>query len=486
MTWILLAEILYIIIVILVCARVVYDTQSTTKTLAYLLAVVFLPFLGIIIYFSIGINYRKRKIYSKKIYNNPEIEVAMQKRILQLSQTIFTTRSESVKTFRKLANLILAKSSSPITQGNDVTLLLNGENKFPKVLEALKNAKNHIHIEYYIYEADDIGCKIIDLLIQKAQEGVSVRFIYDDFGSREIRTKQVPRLKAAGVSVFPFYKIKLIALANRLNYRNHRKIIVVDGIIGFVGGINVSDKYINSVKSKNVLFWRDTHLRIQGPAVSTLQYIFMGDWNYCSGEQLTPDIKYFPDVEEAYKSNSDSIVQIAASGPDSDSPLIQQTLLQAINLAKEEILITTPYFIPGESILESLVIAAASGTKVKLLVPGISDSLFVNFAARSYYSRLLKAGAQIYLYQKGFVHAKTLVADQQLAIIGTANMDIRSFDLNFEVNAIVYDEAIAQELSRAFIDDLKDATLIEVEKWNSRSNFTQLLEKLAGLFSPLM
>ncbi|WP_026452084.1 cardiolipin synthase [Aequorivita capsosiphonis] len=486
MNWILLAEILYIILIILVCARVVYDTQSTTKTLAYLLAVIFLPFVGMIIYFSVGINYRKRKMYSKKVFNNLEMELAMRKRILEMSQTIFTTRSESVNTFKKLANLILSQTSSPITQGNDVTLLLNGENKFPKVLEALKNAKNHIHIEYYIYEADAIGCQIIDLLIEKAKEGVTVRFMYDDFGSREIRKKQVPRLKAAGVAVFPFYKIKLIALANRLNYRNHRKIIVIDGILGFVGGINVSDKYINNSEEKNALFWRDTHLRIQGPSVSTLQYIFMGDWNYCAGEQLAPETRYFPEVKEAYQSNSDKIVQIAASGPDSDTPLIQQTLVQAISLAKKELLITTPYFIPGEGILENLVIAASSGTKVKLLVPGISDSLLVNYAVRSYYSRLLDAGVEIYRYQKGFVHAKTMVADQQLAMVGTANMDIRSFDLNFEVNALVYDEAIAQELSQAFYEDLKDATIIDVENWRARSKFTQLLEKLAGLFSPLM
>lgn len=485
MNWILIAQTLYVIMIILVCARVVYDTQSTTKTLAYLLLVIFLPFVGIIIYFSIGINYRKRKMYSKKIFNNAELEKSMQKKILEISQTIFTTRSESIKTFSKLTNLILSQTSSPITEGNDVTLLINGKNKFPKVLEALQNAKDHIHMEYYIFEADVIGCKIIDLLIEKAQEGLIVRFIYDDFGSREIRKKQVPRLKAAGVLVFPFYKIKLIALANRLNYRNHRKIIVVDGVLGFVGGINVSDKYINTKEDKNELFWRDTHLRIQGPAVSTLQYIFMGDWNYCAGEQLAPETRYFPEVTE-YKSDSDKIVQIAASGPDSNTPLIQQTLLQAINLSKEEILITTPYFIPGDSIIESLVIAAASGTKVKLLVPGISDSVLVNYAARSNYTRLLDAGAEIYRYQKGFVHAKTLVADKKLAIVGTANMDIRSFDLNFEVNALVYDEAIAHELRQAFYEDLKDATIIDVGAWNTRSKFTQLLEKLAGLFSPLM
>lgn len=485
MNWILIAEIVYIIIIVLVCARVVYDTQSTTKTLAYLLAVVFLPFIGVIIYFSLGINYRKRKIYSKRVFNDSEVEKRMQKQILKTSQSIFTTRSESVKNFEKLANLILNQTSSPITDGNEVKLLLNGENKFPLVLEALKNAKDHIHMEYYIYDADNIGCKIIDLLIEKAKQGVTVRFIYDDFGSREIRKKQVPRLKANGVLVFPFYKIKLIALANRLNYRNHRKIIVVDGVLGFVGGINVSDKYINTSEEKKALFWRDTHLRLKGPVVSTLQYIFMGDWNYCSGEQLHPSNEYFPEAK-TLQSKSDTIVQIASSGPDSNSPLIQQTLIQAINLAKEELLITTPYFIPGESLLESLVIAAESGTQVKLLVPGISDSIFVNYAARSYYGRLLKAGAEIYRYQKGFVHAKTMVADKQLAMVGTANMDIRSFDLNFEVNALVYDEAVAQELRDAFYEDLKDATKMDVAKWTERSTFTQLLEKLAGLFSPLM
>src|SRR5690606_5951709 len=255
---------------------------------------------------------------------------------------------------------------------------------FPSVLEALNNAKDHIHIEYYIFDAGEIGRKIIDLLIEKSRQGVTVRFIYDDFGSREIRKKQVPRLRAAGVAAFPFYKIKLIALANRLNYRNHRKIIVIDGVLGFVGGINVSDKYINGIQKKNDLFWRDTHLKIEGPAVKSLQYVFIGDWNYCSGEQLEPTKILFPDDNE-FHSKAGKIVQIAFSGPDSDTPLIQQTLLQAINLAKEEILITTPYFMPGDSILESLVIAAASGTEVKILVPGASDSKFVNYAARSFY-----------------------------------------------------------------------------------------------------
>ena len=295
MNWILLFEISYILIIIVVCARVIYDTQSTTKTLAYLLAVVFLPFIGIIIYFSLGINYRKRKIYTKKIFNNVERENEMREQILIDSDTIFSTAKESLKNYQKLALLILNQTLSPITGNNRVSLLLNGENKFPKVFEALTNANNHIHIEYYIFNADIVGCKIIDLLIEKAQQGVKVRFIYDDFGSREIRKKQVSRLKEAGVEAFPFYKIKLIGFANRLNYRNHRKIIIVDGILGFVGGINVSDKYINSSDGNNRLYWRDTHLMIQGPAVRTLQYVFMGDWNYCSGTLLKLDDSFFPE-----------------------------------------------------------------------------------------------------------------------------------------------------------------------------------------------
>ena len=485
MNWILIGEIFYILSILLVCLRVIYDTQNITKTVAYIMLVVFVPILGVIFYFSFGINYRKRKIYSKRIFDNVEVEKTLEKQIRQEWTGISTSRTETVGKYGKLANLVLNRSLSPVTDNNNVELLLNGENKFPHVLEVLKNANSHIHLEYYIFEADVIGRKIIDLLIEKAQQGVQVRVIYDDFGSRDIRRKEVARLRNAGVEAFPFYKIKLIALANRLNYRNHRKIIVVDGKVAFVGGINISDKYINEEGQKNALFWRDTHLKIQGPAVKTLQYIFLGDWNYCSGEQLRPDDRFFPEFD-TFISDSNKIVQIVASGPDSDTPLIMQSLFQAISLATEEILITTPYFIPGESLKDCLLIAASSGVKVKLLLPGISDSRLVNFAARSYFNRLLNAGVEIYLYQKGFVHAKTLVVDKQLAVVGTANMDIRSFDLNFEVNALVYDWEIAEQLTQTFYNDIVDAVKIDAKQWNNRSIAIQLVEKIAGLLSPML
>ncbi|MFS8083927.1 MAG: cardiolipin synthase, partial [Ginsengibacter sp.] len=400
------------------------------------------------------------------------------------SELTYNENRAAIQSNKELAYLLLNDGNSPLTANNDVKILVNGENKFPEVLKVLKSAKNHIHIEYYIFEDDEIGRAIETILIEKAKEGVIVRFIYDDFGSSSIRKKLVPRLRANGVQVFPFLKVYFIAFANRLNYRNHRKIIVVDGCTAFVGGINVSDKYINHPGDKK-LFWRDTHMRIDGPGVHYLQYLFLCDWNFCSEERLFPDEFTFPQDNKLITSEN-KIVQIAASGPDSERPTILFSILQAINLATKEILITSPYFIPGESLSDALVISSLSGVSVKLLVPGISDSFLVNFAARSYYNELLKAGVEIYQYQKGFVHAKTFVSDGTIAMVGTANMDFRSFDLNFEVNAIVYDQEIASQLSDIFYEDIKYAEKLDAEALNNRPRIKQLFEKTARLVSPLL
>ena len=484
MNWLLIGEIAYVLILIFVCLRVIYDTRSTTKTLAYLLFATFVPFIGMIFYFFFGINYRHRKMYSKKLYQNDDLAAKFRQQLLSYSEQTYKENNPVVISNKELAFMVLKDSMSPLTADNSVKLLINGENKFPEVLSAIKNAKHHIHIEYYIYEADEIGTTIANALIEKAKEGVTVRFIYDDFGSRGIRKKLVPLLNANRVKAFPFLKVHFMPFANRLNYRNHRKIIVIDGVTAFVGGINVSDKYINNPPHPEELYWRDTHLRIDGPGAQYLQYLFLCDWNFCAGEVLQPDTCFFPVDQLSWTDNK--IVQIAASGPDSESPTILFSILQAINLATEEILITSPYLIPGESLLDALTIAALSGIKVKLLVPGKSDSLLVNAAARSYYNDLLSAGVEIYRYQKGFMHAKTMVADKKIAIVGTANMDFRSFDLNFEVNAIVYDTGIANELSAVFYKDLKEALKISPELWAARPLYKQLLEKAARLLSPLL
>ncbi|WP_257659088.1 cardiolipin synthase [Parapedobacter lycopersici] len=484
MSWLLLYQIAYTTIVILVCLRVIYDTRSTTKTLAYLLLVVFLPFVGIFIYFSFGINYRKRKMYSKKLIEDEKLDMRLKQEILQSSAQAFAQGNEEIQPFRELAHMLANNSLSALTAGNEVKLLINGEHKFPEVIRAMQAARHHIHIEYYIYEDDEIGRTLEQLMIQKVQEGVTVRFIYDDFGSSSIRKKLVKRLRAGGVQAFPFSRIIFIALANRLNYRNHRKIIVIDGHTAFVGGINISDKYVNTATEKK-LFWRDTHLQLTGRGVNYLQYLFLCDWNFCADEQLQPNEQFFPPAA-SFPVSGNKVVQIAASGPDSDTPTILFSLLQAISLATRELLITTPYFIPGESMLDALMIAALGGVRVKLLVPGHSDSVVVNAAARSYYDDLLHAGVEIYRYQKGFVHAKTMVVDRKIAIVGTANMDQRSFDLNFEVNAVVYDVAIAQELGDVFDQDLLQASPIDPQVWEQRPLYKQLLEKTARLISPLL
>ncbi|GAB3913263.1 cardiolipin synthase [Mucilaginibacter boryungensis] len=478
MHWYILTA-LYVLLVVFVCLKVLYDIRSTSKTFAYLLVVIFLPGIGIIIYFAVGANYRKNKIYSKKIINDSKLLDDIRENIKNESEKAWNNGNPQVKRHQKLARLLL-RDNSPLTGSNTVKLLLNGEEKFPEVIKALQAAKHHIHMEYYIFENGDIGNQIKDILIQKAAEGVAVRLIYDDFGSRSIRKQFVQELIDGGVEAYPFYKIWFIALSNRTNYRNHRKIIVIDGCTGFVGGINVSDRYINTGKKQ--VYWRDTHVMINGPGMAYLQNVFICDWNFCAGKRLPIVPEYFC----TKKTSGKAIVQIAASGPDSDTPTIMFSLLETIALAQEELLITSPYFIPGESVLDALCIAAMSGVKVKLLVPAVADSALVNAAARSYYGEILAAGAEVYLYQKGFVHAKTVVSDGQLAIIGTANMDHRSFELNFEVNSLIYDNEIAGQLRDVFYNDLKNARQINPKTWARRTMFKQLPEKLCRLLSPLL
>ena len=484
MNWLLIAQIIYLLLIILVMLRVLYDTRSSTKALAYILFIIFVPVLGMLFYFSFGINYRKRKLYSKKIQIDEPLRLKIENRMKSYAETITSSGLISEK-YKTLTEFIRRSGSNPLTANNEVKLLLNGEEKFTELLIALEKAKSHIHLEYYIYENDVTGNEIAAILIKKAQEGLEVRFMYDDFGSHGLGKSFIQKLNDAGVQTAPFYKIKWYALANRINYRNHRKIIIIDGITSFVGGINMSDKYRNDLNSQNHMFWRDTHLMINGQATSYLQYLFVCDWNFCSSTKLVYGETYFPIIPQK-KTIENEIVQIAASGPDSEQPVIFYSLLEAISSAKKSIYITSPYFIPGESLIDALIIAIQSGLDVKILVPGISDSKMVNDAASAYYTELLQCGAKIYQYHKGFVHAKTMVIDDDLAIIGSANMDYRSFDLNFEVNAMVYSKNIAKQLTTAFENDLKTSEQIDKEIWLNRPKYIHLWEKMVRLLSPFL
>ena len=473
--------VLYVFIVVVVCVFILLYTETPSKALGYMLLVISFPVVGILLYFSVGLNYRKKGLYRKKLEIDEKEFPKLAQKASSYTHATLLSNKERIGDFFQLANY--SRNKNLTSNNNTAKLLVNGEEKFPDVIESLKNAKHHIHIEYYIYDNDEIGNQLAQVLIHKAREGVEVRFVYDDYGCRGIRKNIVRELREAGVEAYPFHKINLVLLANRLNYRNHRKIIVIDGVVGYVGGINVSDKYIN--QDKNTLFWRDTHLKIVGTSVLNLQFVFLTDWNFCSNQKMGITNEYFP-MESKAGHFGNHLVQIISSGPDSKYPSIKYTLIQAILNAKREICITTPYFIPDKSFLDAINIAVLSGVSVKILLPGISDSIIVNTTTRSYFQDLLEAGVEIHTYNKGFVHAKTMVCDHNLTIVGTANLDNRSFDLNFEINAIVYDENIARELNKIFEKDLGYATQITLKEWEERPLYMKLMERVLHLFSSLM
>lgn len=481
----LIISILYFLFLLGVSLRVIWDTDSVSKTLAYLLLIIFVPILGVIFYFSFGINYRKQKLYSKKLEIDAFYQQKLEQKIsLEKIQNPFPFQEKIFQKYQKIIHLFAFKKNENawVLPNSELKILNNGEELYPILFQELKNAKKHIHIEYYIYEDDVLGNQIKDILIQKAQEGVEVRFIYDDFGSKNIRKTIARELKKAGVEVFPFHKIQLLFLANRINYRNHRKIVVIDGQTSFVGGINVCDKYINQPKNK--VYWRDTHLMIKGLSSLSLQQIFMLDWNFSSGQTLPISEKYFP--IEMGNFSPENYAQIISSGPDSDIPGILYALILAIGLAREEVLLTSPYFIPENSLQEALIIAAKSGVKVKLLLPKKGDSVVVDAANRSFFSELLEAGVEIFLYEKGFVHSKTFVIDGEFSSVGTANLDIRSFSLNFEVSALLYDKKTAQKLREYFYNDLKDSQKTSLKDWENRPKWKKIIEKIIKLASPFM
>lgn len=468
------------LVAVFTAIRVILDTHSPTKTSAYLLLLVVLPILGAGIYFTFGVNYRKRKIYNKKLIANQKLFQKIKNQIIDESLALKEKHCNRLGGCYDMIDFLLGDSLSPLTE-NKVTVLLNGEQKFPHVLRALESARQQIHMEYYIYEDDKIGNTIKDILIRKAKEGVQVRIIYDDFGSSSIRKRIVKELREAGVQIFPFYVIRLPMFASRINYRDHRKIIIVDGAIGFVGGINISDRYINDGSQR--LYWRDTHLMMEGAAALSLQFHFLSNWNFCSGQTLGLSSEFFPEIPRSQRKD---LVQIVCSGPDYPRASIMLCFFTAITGARDLVYITTPYFIPNESINNALKKASLSGKDVRLLVPEDSDSRFVNAASRFYYHDLLEAGVRIFRYKKGFIHAKTIVVDDAMSIVGTANIDFRSFDLNFEINAVVYGHEVNQTLREAFLKDLDDSEEINFEAWRNRSKLAVLVDSAARIGAPLL
>ncbi len=472
-------EILHIVIIIPLSAKIIIDTKNVSKTLAYLLLIIFVPVIGILIYFFIGVNYRKNRFYNFKIKRNEELFIRVQNIIADAHASVINQKKNEIHQFRNTINFLFKGSRSLLTSGNHVELLVNGEEKFPKVFSVIAQAKHHIHLEYYIYECDEIGQSLGELLIKKAQEGVIVRFLYDDFGSSKIGKRFLKKLRQAGVETSPVNKIRFKLFANRLNYRDHRKIIVVDGEHVFSGGINVSDTYINK---PGKAYWRDTHLYLRGNGAFYFQFLFLTNWVFATEKPIISIRDYF---KETRLKAGDKLIQVATSGPDV-VPSIMLSTTSTIYEAEERIYITTPYFIPVEPVLNALKTQALAGLDVRLLVPKKGDSIFVNAAAYSYYEELLENGVRVFFYEKGFIHAKTMLVDSNFSCIGSANMDVRSQELNFEVNTHIYNHDINQKLYSIFLDDLENSREISLDQWKKRPKIKVFGEHLARLISPLL
>ncbi|MGV8145420.1 MAG: cardiolipin synthase [Alkaliphilus sp.] len=461
------------------CLMVLMENRSPQRTVAWLLVLIFIPVIGIIFYLYLGQNHRKKRTFIKKSKEDYELLRRLLKEQINLTSKGNGGIRDNLGNKWKMISLLLNSTHSPITINNTAEVLQNGEIKFKKMLEAIKSAKHHIHIEYFIIKDSDIGLEIREALIEKAEEGIEVRLIYDAVGSWKLKKSFIRSMKEAGIKVGVFLPVTLPFLGSRLNYRNHRKILIIDGKIGFLGGINIGDEYLG--KSKKMGFWRDTHLKIKGEAVYVLQVIFLMDWYFVYSEELDDEV-YFP--KQGYC--GEKMMQIAASGPDSYWQSIHQGFFSLISGATKKIYITTPYLIPDESISMALKNAALSGIDTRIILPQKADHYTVFWASKSHYLELLEAGVKIYEYYNGFIHGKVIIVDDSFSTIGTANLDIRSFQLNFEVNAFIYDEGIAKELTESFYEDIENCVEIKIGEYKTRPLTRRILESLARLFSPIL
>lgn len=474
---------LYVLFTIYTVIKILLETTSTAKTLAYLLVVIIFPVFGIMFYYSFGINGRMGKLnkQTELIFNEVSKEY---KSLLEDDTTrLISDNKDSLAQYSELIRFLKNLGNENLTS-NHCRLLINGEEKFPEMLNILNNAEHHIHMEYYAWENDTRGNQIKDILLQKVKQGVKVRAIYDAYASRKIKHNIVKELREGGVEIYPIIKIKVVGLANRINHRDHRKIVIVDGNVGLVGGINLSDRYDNSIDTG--LYWRDTHVKITGPGVMNLQRHFIVNWHACQSEHLVLK-EIFPRKQPTVSEEDKTVLsQIITGGPIYSMSNIMLSYTRLFTLAREKLYITNPYFIPNETILDTLKQAAKSGVDVRLLFPKDSDSALVGAASKYYFKELLLAGVKIFLYEKGFIHAKTVIADGKVSVVGSANMDIRSFDLNFEIMSVIYGPHFALELEEAFIKDLNESKEIDCSSWIEQKKSKMLVYAIARLISSFL
>ncbi len=467
--------------IILAVTVIFLERRNASSAWAWLLILYFLPLIGFLLYLLLGRQLRKKHLFRWEGRKNIGIDKLISYQMEALENGNLDYRIRHVKDYNQLIYMNLNASNAVLTQDNDIQIFTDGTDKFEALIKDIEHAKEHIHIQYYIFKIDNLGTRLLNALVERAKSGVKVRVLYDEMGSRGLKKKEFNELIKYGGEVEVFFPSILPLINPRLNFRNHRKIVVIDGRIGYIGGFNVGDEYLGL--NNKFGYWRDTHLRIEGSSVHPLQTRFLLDWNQASQKnRVHYSERYFP----AIPTKGQTAIQIVSSGPDTEWATIKNGYIKLISSAKKHVYIQTPYFIPDESFLDAIKIAALSGVDVRIMIPNKPDHMFVYWATYSYVGILLDVGAKIYIYDKGFIHAKMIVVDDQAASVGTANIDNRSFTLNFEVNAFIYDIDVSHSLSEIFERDMLDSYELTKALYEQRSLWIKFKESVSRLLSPIL
>lgn len=471
---IVLAIIVYIAFIIRLIISIIisYDNNNPVRTIAWILTVILLPLIGVLLYVLFGRNLHKKRSYFRKL----------NKKVKEKGAPYFNfekEESELVEKYERLKNLLSAPLYLPVFPGNKIDLFAHGREKFAALFPDLEAAKHHIHILYYTIGDDVIGNKFKDTLIRKRREGVEVRLMYDEVGCNKVPKKYFKEMKEVGIEVVVFSPVRFRRLLKTINYRNHKKIVVIDGRIGYTGGINVKDEYIKGVDWG---IWKDVHLRMEGPGTQGLQTLFFIDWFYESNKYLMDNPEYYPRLEHA----GDNFLQTISAEPVGKFDHIMMGMVEAIMQAKKSVYIESPYFVPTDTFLDAVQIVGLSQVEIHLVMPEKSDNPMVQYASNSYVQQILDANVIVHRYEAGFIHSKLIVVDDELVIAGSSNLDIRSFELNFENNVFIYNKETALKAKKIILDDISNSKTVDSVQWMQRPRKAKFKESFYRLLSPLM
>ncbi len=463
-------DVVYFVVISSMIIMVILDNRNPVKTIAWILVLLFLPILGILFYIFFGRSQRRERIINKKSLDS----LLKKPRAEYLAQTTVQVSDEE----KRLSEFFKLTNQAFPFEGNKIDIFTEGYSMIAALIRALYGAKKHIHFEYYIFEDDPIGRLVRDVLMDKARQGVEVRVIYDDVGCWRVPNAFFDEMRKAGVEVRSYLKVRYPRFTSRVNYRNHRKVVVIDGEIGFIGGMNIAQRYVTGVSWG---IWRDTHLMIHGKAVHGMQTVFLVDW-YFVDRTLITGTRYFPKLGTF----GDAVAQVVTSEPVGLWREIMQGLVMAISKSRKYFYMQTPYFLPTESILSAMQTAALAGVDIRLMLPLKADNQVTHWASCSYVGDILRAGVKVYFYRKGFLHSKLMVSDDALSTVGSTNLDFRSFEQNFEVNAFMYDRDTAKRMKDIFLNDQKECTQIFLKHWKQRSWKNKVKESVLKLLAPLL